>query len=285
MKITYKAIAYTLLAVVMASCRTYDSVDSPKLTTSPTSTPLLEFAPELTTTPSPLYFDIKPSSTQEVYVPKSSTPTIFAFDQGLIWKECVIPDRDYYYGTQDIEELTRCFEIPEWDIDDPLSRGERIMGKNGSDLRLVIGDDAYEVKHDSSEGCCDYELHKNGEVIISISAPLITFDPNRNLFNIGGKLAWELISEPPVIFYDGENLNEKLDLEGSYFPYEIKGKLIFIAKVDDRYKIFYDNEALGPGFDEISMAYCCGNRSVIYGYGQYWFIGKREGIRYVVLIQ
>jgi hypothetical protein len=61
--------------------------------------------------------------------------------------------------------------------------------------------------------------------------------------------------------------------------------LLYIAQKNAKYTIVYDNEVIGPAFDDISMAYCCGYRSVAYGQGQYWFLGRREGTRYVVLIK
>jgi hypothetical protein len=280
-----RAIACMVFTIGVAACVTYIEGENPTLPTTPAIIPIQELTPELTLTPSSTPFRLEQSATSEVHEPISSRPKVVAYDQGPIWKECVIPDRDYYFIVDDIEDLTRCFEIPEWNTVHSLAKAERIMGENGSDLRLVIGDDVYEAKHDSSEGCCDYELLKDGEVIIRTSAPFITFDPNINLYEIGGKLAWELISEPPVVFYDGENLNDQYDLQGSYYPYEIQGKLIFIAKLGGQYKIFYNGEVIGPVFDDISMAYCCGKRSVAYGDGKYWFIGKREGVRYVVLIE
>lgn len=274
-----------VLTIALASCNPI-----PDLQTQipmPTSTSLysVQSAPATTNTPSPIPVDTTSPSPQETSLPYSAMPTTLVLEQGLIWLECVIPDRDYYYGSTDIEALTSCFDIPEWDDYDSNIRGERIPGVNGSDLRLVIESDTFETKFDSSGGCCEYELLKNGEVILNTSAPLITFDPNRNFWNIEGKLVWELIAQPPVIIVDGHNFNEKYQLDGSYFPYEIKGKLIYIANKNGKYNIVYDNEVIGPDFDEITRAYCCGYRSVAYGNGQYWFLGKREGTRYVVLIR
>ncbi len=104
-------------------------------------------------------------------------------------------------------------------------------------------------------------------------------------WNIRGKLVWELLADPPVIIVDGVNFNEKYQLDGSYYPYEINGKLIYIARKGDKFQIIYENEAVGPKFDNVSRAYCCAGMSVMRGGGQYWFIGERDGARYIVLIQ
>jgi hypothetical protein len=171
---------------------------------------------------------------------------------------------------------------PIWDDNDKKITGERIEGSNGSDLQLVIGNDVFLAKHDSTNGCCDYEFLKNGNVIIETSAPLITFDPNRNLWNIGGKSVWELIAQPPVIIVDGVNFNEKYQLEGSFFPYTINNKLLYIAKKDGKYQIIYDGKHIGHEFDEIYMKYCCAVTTVLHGHGQFWFWGKRDGTYFVV---
>jgi hypothetical protein len=269
----------------MTSCDTFKIEQTQLSIPTGTNLPSSHNTVEPTISPSPLATETILLPTQDQLVPISFAPTIVVVENGLSWMECVIPNRDYYYGTTDIEVLTSCFDIPEWDEYNPELMAIRIPGVNGSDLKLSIGSDIYETNFDSSEGCCKYELLKNGEVILKTQAPLITFDPNRNFWNIEGKLVWELISEPPVIFVDGVNFNEKYQLDGSYYHYEIKGKLIYIAKKSGKYHIVYNKNIIGPEFEEISMAYCCGNRSVIYGHDQYWFLGKREGTQYVVLIQ
>ena len=96
---------------------------------------------------------------------------------------------------------------------------------------------------------------------------------------------WELGGYIQVIVVDGVDYNEKYQLEGSYFPYEIKGKLIYIAKKNGTFHIVYDETMIGQEFDAISMAYCCGMISVYYGSGQYWFVGRRDGTMYVVSVQ
>lgn len=170
---------------------------------------------------------------------------------------------------------------PYLDDNDKKLYGERIHGEIGDNLRMVIGDDVYETRYSRSPSGLDYELLKNGDAIAKTSASFVTFDPNRNLWNIGGKLVWE-VADPSVIFVDGVNQNEKYQFEGSYFPYEIKNKLIYIAKKNGKYSIVYDEKIIDPEFDEMYMAYCCGTTRVLYGQGQYWVWGKRDGNYYVV---
>ncbi len=175
-------------------------------------------------------------------------------------------------------------EMPDEAIDSD-SYGQRIRGDALDDLRLIIGSDVYEANGTWHPHTIDYELFKNGAVIARASATFTTFDPNRALRNIGGKPVWELISEPPVIFVDGVNFNEKYHLDGSFFPHSIKDKLIYIAKKENQFQIVYDGKPIGPEFDEISMAYCCAKFSVIEGNEQYWFLGRRDGMQYAIAIR
>ena len=219
-------------------------------------------------------------------IPVPVAPTIVVMENGITWTECVVPNQDYAHSSPDMAFATSCFksERPLWNDNDRSLAGERIQGSNGSDLQQMIGHDIYLVIHDSTNGCCDYKFLKNGNVIIEISAPLVTFDPNRNLWNIGGKAVWELVTDPPTIIVDGTNYNEKYQLEGAFIPYTIQNKLIYIAKKNGKYEIVYDNQIIGPEFDEIYIKYCCATTKVLYGEGRYWFWGKRGGTYYVVEI-
>lgn len=214
-----------------------------------------------------------------------SIPTTVVLEDGLSWSECILPLRDYSHTKPDIELITNCLnmDFPRWDDSDKVNYGERVHGIIGDNLRLVVGNDIYETRYTRSTAD-DYELLKNGVVIARASAYFNTFDPNRNLGMIGGKVVWEIISEPPALIVDGRNVNDVYQLEGSFFPYEVNGKLIYIAKKNGQYHIVYNDKTIGPEFDEISMAYCCAKLSVSYGKGQYWFLGRRDGVQYIVAI-
>lgn len=208
-------------------------------------------------------------------------------DNGLIWSECVVPNNDYARTDTDMKFLASCGEIPTSNENDKKRRGEFIDHQNATnDWRMTIGNDYFETRiNDLSKGCCSYKLVKNGDVILEMSPGFMTSNPTRGFWNIGGKSVWELAGYTQVIVVDGVDYNEKYQLEGSYFPYEIKGKLIYIAKKNDKFHIVYDEKIIGAEFDSISMAYCCGMISVYYGSGQYWFVGGRGGTEYVVSIR
>jgi hypothetical protein len=216
----------------------------------------------------------------------SGIPTVIPMDNGLTWSECVVPNRDYSRETADMEFLKSCIDTPIWDENDKKMVGERVSGREGdADLQITIGNDYYETKHDNSKELWTYELIKNGELILKIKPSFMAYDPNRNFWNIERKLVWELAGQTAMIVVDGVNYNEKYELEGFYFPYEIKGKLIYIAKKNGKYQVVYDNKVLGSEFDEIQMAYCCSMASVYHGSGQYWFLGTRGGTKFIVSIQ
>jgi len=242
-----------------------------------TSVPAVTLQP-ITATFLPLTADISTS------VP--SIPTTVVLEDGLSWTECTLPLRDYYYSNNsDLKLITSCLnmDFPRGDDHDKAMNGERVHAIMGDNLRLVVGTDIYETRYTRSTAD-DYELLKNGVVIARASAHFIASDPNRKLGMMGGKVVWEIISEPPVAIVDGINVNEAYQLEGSFFPYEVKGKLIYIVKKNGQYHVVYNDKMIGPEFDEISMAYCCAKLSVSYGKGQYWFLGRRDGMQYIVAI-
>jgi hypothetical protein len=166
---------------------------------------------------------------------------------------------------------------PGWDdyaieLNGQRLREERVDGdgEHGDNLRLVIGSDIYETRYTNIDGWNNYELLKNGVAIAETTAcPYCTIgDPNLKLWNIGGKSVWEIFTEPPTIFVDGINLNERYQWDGSYFPYDIKNKLIYIASKHGKYSVVYDAKVIGHEFDQIYMTYCCASTSVLYGHGQ-----------------
>lgn len=288
-----------MLAVILTSCNGFVS------TPSAISTDVMETAmsivktavvetqsaiPTSTVTALPLP-EPTPLPPTETPIPTSALtfsgiPTVIPMDNGLTWSECVIPNRDYSRETADMEFLKSCIDTPIWSENDKKMVGERVSGKEGdADLQIIIANDYYETKHDNSKELWAYELLKNGEIILKIKPSFMAYDPNRNFWNIEGKLVWELAGQTAMIVVDGVNYNEKYELEGSYFPYEIKGKLIYIAKKNEKYQVVYDNKVFGSEFDEIQMAYCCSMASVYHGSGQYWFLGRRGGTKFIISIQ
>jgi hypothetical protein len=276
-----------LVTVLLTSCNDFTATPVMRIASIETPAPI----PTATFTAIPLSSpSLLPSTEtsipiiQNSPIPVSGTPTTVIMENGFTWTECVLPSQDYAHSAPDIEFVTNCLkmELPIWDDNDRKMAGERLKGEVGDNLRQIIDNDIYETRYTLTNGR-NYELLKNGEVIANVNADFITFDPNRNLWNIGGRLVWE-VADPFVIIIDGINQNDKYQLEASHFPYEIQNKLIYIARKNRKFSIIYDDKVVGPEFDEIYRAYCCGTTKVRYGQGQYWFWGKREGTYYVVAI-
>jgi hypothetical protein len=298
MKIIGKTIlSFFLVALILTSCMGFLSttainptgvmgtaISTVETAVVETQTAMPTFAPTVMSLPTQLPTETPIPLMQSSPVPVSGSPITVISENGITWTECVAPYRDYAHDGPTITFAVDCLnmDMPYWTDNDREMAGERIDGNNGSDLRLVIGNDVFLAKHNSANGCCDYEFLKNGDVIMETSAPLITFDPNRNLWNIGGKSVWELITDPPTIVVDGINFNEKYQLEGVFVPYMINNKLIYIAKKNGKYHVVYDEKVIGTEFDEIYIKYCCATTQVFYGDGRYWFWGKRDGTYYVV---
>jgi len=182
-------------------------------------------------------------------------------------------------------------KLPVWQEEDIQRLGERFYRSAGSlqDLRLVIGKDVYETKHQDYQ----YELMKNGTTIAIENSIFSAFDPNQALLNAGNKIVWELVGFNSnqtelisTVIYDGANLLDKYSLEGAYIPYVINDKLIFVAKKAGRFYVMYDAQHLGPEFDEISIGYCCSSAaySIWRAQGQYWFWGTRDGKYFIVAL-
>jgi hypothetical protein len=281
MKITSRIIVFSLLVIVtLASCNSVISIPTAQKEIAVSKTAIPTLTPILFLSVTPLQ-----QTETSTPLPVSGIPTTVILNNELIWTECVLPYQDYFHNKSDIELITTCLdmEFPFWDDSDKAKFGERVHGPNGDNLRLIVGDVIYETRYAQSN-FREYELLRNGVVIATVNANFIVADPNRRLGNLGGKIVWEVISEPPVLVVDGENINEEYQLEGSFFPYEINGKLIYLAKKNGKYHIVYDGNVIGAEFDEISMAYCCAKLSVSYGKGQYWFLGRRNGVQYVVAL-
>ncbi len=199
-----------------------------------------------------------------------------------------MPNRDYSMETNDLDFPTSCINTPIGNESDEKRKSEKVISQDGFwDWQITIGNDRFVAKHFlvNYGGCCYYKLIKNGNAIIEMHPGYAVSYPNEGLWNIEGKSVWELNGFTNVIVVDGVDYNQKYQLDGSYLPYEIKGKLIYMVKKNGTYHIVYDDKIVGPEFDDIQISYCCSLASVFYGSGQYWFLGRRAGTKYVVSIQ
>jgi hypothetical protein len=230
MNILYRAFTLILLVVALTSCSTKKATlaETPLSTTSSWPSSVAQFRPTSNPSPSPL---------QTTAVSVTITPTIVVMESGLIWIECIVPNRDYSLMVEDMAILKKCVDPFEGSYEDVVRHGERMEGDLGfDDLRITLGTDHFEAKLiERNRDGFHYELIRNGEVLFQTIAHFTTYDPNQNLWSIDGKLVWELAGSQLVIIVDGVDFNQHYQLDGSYFPYEIKGKLIFVAKRKEVY--------------------------------------------------
>jgi len=202
---------------------------------------------------------------------------------GILWQECNLTDKNWQNA-----EACLGFIQPDWSEGDRQRLGEQNDVTGG--LRQTIGNDVYETMYlpDTWNSMRrEYVLLKNTEVIATITGTFTGYDPNRSLLNVGGKIVWEFADpEHPTVIYDGRDVRSEYNVEAAYIPYDIGGKLLFVARENGKYYLIYDGQKLGPEFDEISIAYCCefGLYSIRHLQGQYWFWGSRNGQNYIVVI-
>ena len=203
-------------------------------------------------------------------------------DIGLTWQECTISEGF------DWKQAETCFghSMPLWNESEEANFGKRLDDMES--LQLTIGQDIYRAS--LSGGLFPnrkYTLYKNDQVIQSLHGEFTAYSPNVSLQNVGGKAAWEFAdSNTATIIYDGLDVRQLYGLDKTYRPYGLTEALIFIGQQDGKYFVVYDGKKIGPGFDEIAIAYCCEPVlwSVQYGQGRYLFWGSRNGQWYVVEI-
>lgn len=247
--------------------------------TSTSSVPV----PTITLTPTALVTE------QEVITPTSEnkkSKLIFE-EHNLEWHECELPKDDYL--NRFAAENCLGIEKPSIDSSNILLQAERIKTPSLIDLKLTVGNDIYETRHEPLEGMgMKYKLFKNDRLLASATANFTTFDLNRSLFEYKGNIVWELAdANNPTVFVNKNNLREKCGFDAVFYPYVLNEKLIFSAKDDGEHIIVYDNEIIGPRFDDIHIAYCCGpaRYTIHRSRNIYWFWGVRDNNYYVVVIK
>lgn len=281
---------------LLSACSTVDKpVEFAATNTSPSptelpinlvSTPSLTLAIFSTLTPSPMFTGT--FSTPEVTPTIPLTPYIkmskIGYPSGLVWLECEVSYDQYQLW----RVADKCFGFPlsSWQDEDRARLGENFKRNPFKlyDTRNTINGDFYET--DNEPGGL-YTLFRNGKIFAESVSGFTTYSPNRSLQDVGGKVVWELANpENPTIIFDGMDLRQEFNLDAAYLPYNINDNLIFVAKKDSKYFVMYGEEQIGPGFNNISIAYCCGpaGYSIQRVQGQYWFWGVRESRYYLVMI-
>jgi len=210
---------------------------------------------------------------------------------GLAWRECEA-------GVPNFDLQEACFgqRFLRRTAAEEAGRGTR----DGDALRLSIGADTYEAL-DVGLGLCVYL--KNGRPVSLLRSEQPEGWPAAiSLVDVGGKAALEFDRDGHMttvshngasmavhdgratILYDGQDVCSLYGLDAAYRPYEMAGKLLFIARKDGRYFIVYDGRRMGPVFDCIALANRGGPDPSLpqCGGGRFWFWGLRGGQLYAV---
>ena len=281
---------------LLSACSTADKpaeFDTTYTSPSPTELPInLVSTPSLTSTiinaliPSPMLTgtftapEVTPTIPLTPYIKMSK----LGYPSGLVWLECEVSYDQYQLW----RVADKCFGFPlsSWQDEDRARLGENFKRNPFKlyDTRNTINGDFYET--DNEPGGL-YTLFRNGKIFAESVSGFTTYSPNRSLQNVGGKVVWELANpENPTIIFDGMDLRQEFNLDAAYLPYNINDNLIFVAKKDSKYYVMYGEEQIGPRFNNISIAYCCGpaGYSIQRVQGQYWFWGIRDSRYYLVMI-
>jgi len=200
---------------------------------------------------------------------------------GLVWQECLLAE-----GYGNWRQAQECFGLPEptGEREDGIYYSKRVGMDN---FQLNIGEDVYQTHRIGSLFSFEvYYLSRNQWPISIQLGEFIAHSPNIGLDDVDGKAAWEFVSfDKPTIIYNGRNLRQRYNLDQAFSPYNLNGKLVFLAQQDDSYFVVYDGKRLTPDYEDVVHAYCC--EAFMYSpggrQGAYLFNTKRNGKNYFVM--
>jgi hypothetical protein len=216
-------------------------------------------------------------------------PTVEPAEQvlasGLRWRECRVSSLDW-------RQAEACLGYTHGDLKESDGAGVRL--ENGEwRLRVdgVAKDVAYSTLYETRTvewlGLLSASLYRDGRRVHTFIDRASGFSPHLSLRLVGDQVAWAFSGERVhTVAYGGRDLRVQYDLDAVYAPYELDGKLIVIGKRDGLAYVLYDDERIGPSFENIITAYCCeaGLYAPFAGEGWYGFWGERDGGQWVVEI-
>lgn len=260
--------------------------------------------PEVYPKPTDNPFLYLPAYPDPGYIPSSQTPSptssptpttlperieIRFEELGLLWHECELP-RPQNQTKEDCLGVTMNARMD----GDESPFGETFTPQGGISpaKRLRIGNDVYEAVHvpyqgkgfTGPDGLAEFRLYKNSRLLITKRTHMVGYE-NASLLNINGKYTWEFAEYMiETIIYDGVDLRQELGFEAVYRPYIIEGRMIFVARNHGKMFVVVDGVQIGHAYDEILNGYCCETPKIMRAPGQYWFIGKKDGRTFQVVI-
>lgn len=137
-----------------------------------------------------------------------------------------------------------------------------------------------------------HTLEKNDEVAWERDLTPGPCNAITGIKTIRNEVAVDYLSLDPqvnsIIVTEANSVNDILitkDYEDIFAPYEVSGKLIYVASEDDEQFLVYDDEEIGDKYDEIYYACCCeGVKYTVLGNGDYIdFFAKKGSDWYHVL--
>lgn len=115
----------------------------------------------------------------------------------------------------------------------------------------------------------EYSIYKNNEKVYGFSSVFVTYDPLVSVRVIENKYTVEYVensyeqagnnfSVNKRIWQDGVGeIAKKYGMQNVIVPYEVGGKMVFLAEKNDRWFVMYDGERILEEFERIDFGYCC----------------------------
>lgn len=151
------------------------------------------------------------------------------------------------------------------------------FGKDIYTIGSIKGDDTYSIFKNGEE-IFSHKMYFGADSVVEdasivLNSPAFTFydlkewiDENTPVFNRN-------------IWFNGDTLNEKYDVDASSFLFSFKDKTGFVAEKDGKKFIFFNGQKISQDFDEIRTHGCCSVFSFpieIDKNGILFFLAKRE---------
>ncbi len=211
---------------------------------------------------------------------------------------------------------------PEWSGSDAVKQRENLIGKESREITFqyaeqdyeapyklhaqhviqsfTIGKDAYTLRT-RTENPPDqqYQLYKNNTQIYESQMCYGSEPPIENIAMIDGEIAvtfhqGDCSSENRksgdnwvAIYYRGKTINEQEHVQGASTLFDYKGKLGFVAKIDDKDYLYFNGKKASQPFDIIRTYTCCMLPQPylkVYENGTLLFIGDRNHNRYLTQV-
>jgi hypothetical protein len=163
--------------------------------------------------------------------------------------------------------------------------------------KYTAGTDVYELRGGGFGTW--YSIYKNGDLLFKRNMEYGADGPVIDWRIVEGKPAFTLRTSCPVInsvqtcisdiFYGGQFINEKYNVEDARYLFAYDGKIGFVAKdPDGKDRIFFDGTFITEPFDTIHAHNCCSIQQIlptVYENGVLLFYGSRDEKDYLAEVK